>query len=141
MIAGESRVFKARMNALPETAAFVESFCSLHGIASADILRLTLIVEELFTNTVTHGYGKESDAPIHITLSADVGELALLYEDAASRYDPLARLSGSPSDLAAALDSRPIGGLGIHLVRQLTRSARYVHEDGRNRLWLRLIRS
>lgn len=127
------------MKTLPEAAAFVETFCNLHGIGRADILRLTLIVEELFTNTVEHGYRGESDAPIHITLSAGIGELGLLYEDAASRYDPLSRLSAQ-SDLAAAVDSRPIGGLGIHLVRQLSRSARYVHEGGRNRLWLRLPR-
>lgn len=113
MTAGVHRVFKAQMSALPEAEAFVESFCSLHGIACADVLRLTVIVEELFTNTVEYGYRGESDAPIHLTLSADIGEVELLYEDAASQYDPLSRLSGSPSDLGVALESRPIGGLGI----------------------------
>jgi serine/threonine-protein kinase RsbW len=123
---------------LPETAAFVERFCAVHGIGHADALRLTVIVEELFTNTVEHGYGGESGAPIRIALSVAVDELALFYEDAAPRYDPLGRLSGAQSDLDAAIESRPIGGLGIELVRQLTESARYVHEDGWNRLWLRL---
>lgn len=138
MTAGVYRVFNARMSALPETADFVESFCVLHRIARADVLRLTLIVEELFTNSVEHGYRGESDAPIHVTLSADIGEVELLYEDVASQYDPLSRLSGSPPDPGVALESRSIGGLGIGLVRQLTRSARYVYEDGRNRLWVRL---
>ena len=45
MTAGVHRVFNARMSAVPETAAFVESFCVLHRIARADVLRLTLIVE------------------------------------------------------------------------------------------------
>lgn len=138
MTAGEHRVFRATLTVLPETAAFVESFSRLNGIERHDVLRLTLIVEELFTNTVMHGYGEESDAPIYITLSIDGDAIGLLYEDAASRYDPLSRLSASPSDLAAPVESRPIGGLGIHLVRELTESARYVHEYGRNRLWLKL---
>jgi serine/threonine-protein kinase RsbW len=138
MTAAEHRVFEARMLMLPETAAFVESFCALHGIGHADALRLTVIVEELFTNTVEHGYGAESDAPIRIALSVAVDEVAVFYEDAAPRYDPLVRLSARQSDLQAAVESRPIGGLGIELIRQLTESARYAHEDGRNRLWLRL---
>lgn len=123
---------------LPESAAFVEDFCNFHNIGRAECLRLALIVEELFTNTVEHGYRRESDAPIHITLSAGVGEIELLFEDVAPRYDPLSHLSAAQLDLTAAPDSRPIGGLGIHLVRQLTESARYVREQGRNRLWLRL---
>ena len=138
MTAGEHRVFKATLTVLPETVAFVESFSSVNGIERDVVLRLTLIVEELFTNTVVHGYGGESDSPIYITLSVEGDAIGLLYEDAASRYDPLARLYESPPDLAAPLESRSVGGLGIHLVRELTENARYAHEDGRNRLWLTL---
>jgi len=134
----EHRVFRARLSVLPETAAFVASFCRLHGIGRTDVLRLTLIVEELFTNTVEHGYGGDCDAPIHISLSADPAAVGLLYEDAAPPYDPLAPFFGLAASLADAVDSRPIGKLGVHLIRQLTEGARYVHEDGRNRLWLRL---
>jgi serine/threonine-protein kinase RsbW len=138
MTAVEQRVFEARMVMLPETATFVESFCAFHGIGRADALRLTVIVEELFTNTVEHGYGGESDAPIRIVLSVAVDEVEVFYEDGAPRYDPLDRLSRTPLDLDATIDSRPVGGLGVQLVRQLTASARYVHADGFNRLWLRL---
>ncbi len=138
MIASEHRVFRARLSALPETAAFVASFCKLHAIGRTHVLRLTLIVEELFTNTVEHGYGEECDAPIHIALSADRGAVGLLFEDAAPRYDPLSPLAGLAANLDAAVDSRPIGKLGIHLIRQLTDGARYAHEGGRNRLWLQL---
>ena len=140
MTAPKARVFEARMRALPETAAYIEDFCNRHGIGRSDALRLTLIIEELITNTIEHGYRGESKAPIHITLSAGVDAVALLYEDAAPRYDPLSRFSEPPPNLAASVDSRPIGKLGIHLIRQLTEDARYVHEDGRNRLWLRLRR-
>src|SRR5580693_6441012 len=61
MSASEKRIFKARMSLLPEATVFVERFCSLHRVGRQDLLRLTLIVEELFTNTVGHGYGGESD--------------------------------------------------------------------------------
>ena len=138
MTAGEQRIFKARMNALPEATVFVERFCSLYRVGRPDLLRLTLIVEELFTNTVVHGYGGESDAPIYISLRADGDAVGLLYEDAAPQYNPLSQLSGRAAKLAAAVEARPMGKLGVHLIRELTADARYVHEEGRNRLWLRL---
>jgi len=140
MIASEHRVFRAKLSALPDTASFVDGFCELHGIGRADALRLTLIVEELFSNTVDHGYGGECDAPIHIALSADSGAVALFYEDAAPPYDPLSPLAGVAANVAGAIESRPIGKLGVHLIRELTDGARYLHEDARNRLWLRLRR-
>ena len=136
----ERRVFAARLSALPHAAAFVDAFCARNRIGRADALRLTLVVEELFTNSVTHGYGGECDAPIELALAATAGEIALLYEDAAGPYDPLARYAAAPDHLLATVESRPAGGLGIHLVRELVASARYAHEAGRNRLWLRMVR-
>ena len=121
---------------LPATAAFVASFCERHGIARNDNLRLTLIVEELFTNSVAHGYRGESDAPIVVALSADSGEVTLMYEDAAPPFDPLSRPPVPTADLAASVESRPVGGLGIHLVKHLVTSAHYAREDDRNRLRL-----
>ena len=131
--APERRVFGARMRNLPETAAFVDDFCARHGIGRDDALRLALIVEELFANTVAHGYRKEGDAPIVVALSAEGGAVTVVYEDAAPRFDPSAQ---PPADINAPVESRPIGGLGIHLVRQIARSIRYTREDGHNRVWL-----
>jgi len=116
----------------------VQDFCRRHGIGHRDALRLTLIVEELFTNTVRHGHRGDCDLPIRIALDTDEGSLTLFYEDAAPRYDPLARLAAMPASLATPFESRPVGGLGVVLVGMLAESARYAYEDERNRLWLKL---
>lgn len=134
----ERRVFAARLAAMPAAAAFLEDFCARNRIGRADALRLTLVVEELFTNSVMHGYGVECDEPIEIALSATISEIALLYEDAAPAYDPLSPFTVAPDHLNAAVESRPVGGLGIHLVRELAAGASYAREGGRNRLRLRL---
>ena len=136
---GERRVFAARLSALPAAAAFVDVFCARNRIGRADALRLTLVVEELFTNSITHGYGVECDAPIEVALAAAADEIALLYEDAAPPYDPLSRYAAAPDKLLATVESRPAGGFGIHLVRELVASARYAREAGRNRLWVRMV--
>jgi serine/threonine-protein kinase RsbW len=134
---GEHRAFAARLDALPDAVAFVAGFCARRGIARADALRLSLIVEELFTNTVRHGYRGEGDSPIHLTLGAVASEVTILYEDAAPAYDPLA--SPAPVEAAAGpVESRPVGGLGLRLVREMAHEARYAHDAGHNRLWLRV---
>jgi serine/threonine-protein kinase RsbW len=136
---GERRSFAARLSLLPATAAFIDAFCARNGIGSADALRVMLVVEELFTNSVMHGYAGECDAPIEVTLAAGTGEIALLYEDAAPAYDPLAQVPAAPAHLHGTVETRPTGGLGVHLVRELVASARYAREAGRNRLWLRMV--
>jgi serine/threonine-protein kinase RsbW len=137
---GQEEVFQARLSAIPETAAFARAFCAGEGLGQDATRRLTLIIEELFTNTVRHGYGDETDAPIRISLALADDCISVLYEDWAPRYDPLGRFSTSPADLEAELEARREGGLGVYLVGQLVASARYAYEDGANRLWLTLKR-
>ena len=137
MTARDERVFRARLAFLSETASFIDEFCARNRLANRDALRLTLIVEELFTNTVIHGYQGDCDAAIRVALSVEPGAVTLLYEDAAPRYDPLSRLTAG-IDKDATIGSRSVGGLGILLITQIAENARYEHEDGWNRLWLRL---
>ncbi len=133
-------VFEARWSMLPATAGFVEGFCRRHGIGAEDALRLTLVVEELFSNSLRHGYGKESAETIRIELSAGRDGVRLCYEDRAPRFDPLAQMSSPAAHLADPIETWPVGGLGMHLLGQLVSNARYAYEDGSNRLLLTLPR-
>jgi anti-sigma regulatory factor (Ser/Thr protein kinase) len=140
MAFSEQAEFPSRMTALRDTAAFAQSFCERHGVDRDDALRLTLVIEELFTNTVKHGHRNENDSPVRIRLSMSDDGVSVLYEDRAPRYDPLARLSVAPKDLAASAEARPVGGLGVYLLGQLVAGARYSYEDGCNRLWFTMPR-
>ncbi|MFO1324458.1 MAG: ATP-binding protein [Burkholderiales bacterium] len=133
---GDVRDFPARFAAVADTAAFALEFCGRRGIGRQAASRLRLVIEELFTNSVQHGYGGECDKTVRIALAMIDGYLTLQYEDSAPRYDPLQRLSTLPPDLVAALDAPPTDGLGVYLVGKLAYGARYEYEDGRNRLWL-----
>jgi serine/threonine-protein kinase RsbW len=134
----ERRDLTARYAALDEAAAFVSAFCARRAIGRPVELRLALVLEELITNTIEHGFGGESDAAVGVALRASDAGIELLYEDAAPPFDPLAHAARSPAAVDAALDERPIGGLGIHLLGRLASAARYAREGGRNRLWLTL---
>lgn len=133
---GDVRDFPARFAAVAETAAFALTFCERHGIGGQAALRVRLVIEELFTNSIQHGYRGESDKTIRIALAMIEGYLTVQYEDSAPPYDPLALLSTLPSDSVTALDAPPTDNLGVYLVGKLAYGARYEYEDGHNRLWL-----
>lgn len=98
------------------------------------------VIEELFTNTVRHGYRDETDALVRISLALTDDRISLLYEDWAPRYDPLSRFAAAPSDLDAEIESRRAGGLGVYLIGRLVATARYAYESGANRLSLTIAR-
>jgi serine/threonine-protein kinase RsbW len=133
---GEVRQFPARFSAVADTAEFTLGFCARNGLSRQSALRLRLIVEELFTNSIQHGYRAESDTPIRVELAVIDGYPTLIYEDDAPPYDPLAKLSALASDDVTQLAAPSADGLGLLLVGRLAYGAHYAHEHGRNRLWL-----
>jgi serine/threonine-protein kinase RsbW len=136
MTRSELQVFEARMDRLPLAAAFVEAFCVAQGVAPADALRLILIIEELFTNTIVHGHGGDHPSPVRIEVAIDPSRMALRYEDCAAPFNPLQYLQETPPDLDAHVDARRVGGLGLPLVAQMVEQFDYAHVDGFNCLSL-----
>lgn len=135
--------FEASMAELLRAIDFVEAFGVQHGLRADDTTRLVLIVEELFTNTATHGVALhvgEQQVQIHITLACDALQLTLNYADSAPRFDPLAQLQRARGELDTELEGRVIGHMGLPLVLAMATSADYEHVDGLNRLMLRLQR-
>lgn len=122
------------MEALRELRGFIEGVCRAAAIARNDTLRIALVAEELFTNSVKHGYGGDSQEQVWLTLEPANGACRLVYEDAAPPYDPFA--DAEEVDLDAPLDSRAIGGLGVLLVARFSRSHEYVRAGDRNRICL-----
>ena len=94
------------------------------GIAA----RLNLVAEEIAANVAMHATGASF---FELRVMPAGGRLALCIEDDGPEYDPLARAT---PDTAASLDDRNVGGLGVHLVREMTQDARYERAGGLNRL-------
>jgi anti-sigma regulatory factor (Ser/Thr protein kinase) len=133
----EQRIFQARRDQLALATGFVQEFCERQGVATGDTARLTLIVEELFTNTIMHGHRGDHDSPVHIELG--VGgptQLALRFEDRAPPFDPLQYLAALPPPLDQPVDQLKPGGLGLPLVARMSERFEYAHVDGFNRLRL-----
>ena len=134
----EHQEFAARYASLAASSAFAEAVCARYRLDRSLALKLALVLEELLTNTIEHGFGAESDAPVRISLRLDGTDVTLRYEDGAPPFDPLAQQDATASAIDDPLQERPVGGLGLRLVEGLTRDARYEYADGRNRLWMTL---
>jgi anti-sigma regulatory factor (Ser/Thr protein kinase) len=131
-----SRDFFARLEAFDEIKALIDKFGIMSDLGPEDRYKLTLIVEELFTNTVNHGHGGDCDASVSISLEQNHGQIQLIYEDSAPPFDPLA--AGQRTDIESTINERRVGGLGILITIGLTERVDYSYVEGRNRITLRL---
>lgn len=129
-------MFRSRLEDWKLARAFIEDFCVGSGVARKDCLKLCLVIEELFLNTVKHGHRGGSDAPVWLTLSCMDGQVSLTYEDRAPPFNPFA--AATREMLEALAETRREGGLGVLLAHGLTASADYAHLYGRNRIRLAL---
>lgn len=91
------------------------------------LARTMVLIEELYTNTIDHGYRWECDEPVVVGYKRQAGELHLYFADKAPAFDP--RTLNSPS-------GRDIGGNGLFLIRKLPKSVDYQFKDGWNRVLL-----
>ena len=134
---GVEIVVPARLSSLPAMTAFIAE-TGARADVSADLCRkLTLLVEELFTNTVVHGHRGERDEPVRVGLETEPGWIALTYEDTAPPHNPFAAVQ-RPDD-ATDVDDRPVGGLGVLLVATLARDVEYRRDGGKNHIRLVVI--
>jgi len=123
----------ARPGGLPALLDFARGFGREHKLPEATIHRLVVILEELFLNTVQHGYGGGSDAPVTVELSLLADELRCSYTDHAPLFVPPA---GLPDHIERESDARPLGGLGVAMVRSLASGLSHSQAgvDGGNRI-------
>jgi anti-sigma regulatory factor (Ser/Thr protein kinase) len=118
---------------LPAALDRLEARCRIAGFAHPTVLELRLVAEEVLTNIAKYAF-KPGTAPAVELLFSFGDEAAVLeFRDQGKAFDPLAQ---PPPDLDAPLDQRPLGGLGLPLLRSLVVEARYVREGPTNVLRL-----
>jgi PAS domain S-box-containing protein len=117
---------------IPRVSQELEEIMSREGFSGKQILDMQLAVEEAFINIIRHGYHGGYGA-ILIAMDFEEGRLTVKIEDDAPPFDPT---RFQEPDFSADLEQRPIGGLGVHLMRSLSDDMRYEYENGKNRLML-----
>ena len=115
-------------------AEAIEQFCADHGVPADALFKINVVVEEILTNVIMHGFTDTDRHEILLTIANDCGQIVVEVADDGVAFDPL---QAPPPDLTSAIEDRKIGGLGIHFVRTMMDGAAYRRENGRNHLTIR----
>ena len=100
----------------------------------ATTMKLNLALEEAVVNVMNYAYPQGTVGDINIEAKGDDNLLEFIISDTGTPFNPTAQAG---VDTALSAEERPIGGLGIHLVRQIMDSVSYERIDNRNVLTLR----
>jgi serine/threonine-protein kinase RsbW len=114
----------------------LKSFAADCRLPDDALFKIQLAIDELMNNILEHGYpaGSPGEIEIWVTRYGDRVEVEML--DDAVLFDPF---SIKAPDLQAGIEDRPLGGLGVHLVKSLMSMYSYSVEGGRNRVHLSLV--
>jgi serine/threonine-protein kinase RsbW len=115
---------------LPVLTRFLNDFWSTAGPPPAELLKFELALEEVFMNVVMHG-SPGACTQVEVSVLFSEGRLTLMVENDGPAFDPL-RLPAP--DVAASLEERKVGGLGVFLVRQMMDDVSYERVAARNQL-------
>ncbi len=93
-------------------------------------VEIVTVVEEIFLNIAKYAYGDgQGDATLRMEIDEDKRTVTLTFIDSGKEFDPLAQ---DEPDIFLPIDERPIGGLGILMVKKMMDSASYCREDDKN---------
>jgi serine/threonine-protein kinase RsbW len=111
-----------------------ERFGADARLSDDEVMAINLVLDEVVTNVIEYGYEDAGRHEIAVTLTVEGNTLTIRIEDDGRAFDPLA---APPPDLAAPIEDRPVGGLGIHIVRSVMDAVDYQRRGGRNVLTMR----
>ncbi|HUG54052.1 MAG TPA: ATP-binding protein [Vicinamibacteria bacterium] len=131
-----SLVVPASAEGVRQASDGLERFTQAHGLDATVTWPFHVALDEVLSNTVRWGHGGDTDQhEIEIQASLQQGALVLSVVDDAPPFNPL---ETPEPDVTRPLEERPVGGLGILVVRKLMDAITYERREGRN--WLVLTR-
>ncbi len=129
----ETLVLKNDVHEVTRFSSFMKSVTEKLGIETSLARKLRLAVEEAVVNVINYAYPAGTEGDVTIKMMSDGNKLHCQIIDAGVPFDPTAK---KKVDTTLSVEERQIGGLGIHLVRELMDSINYEREDGKNILTL-----
>ena len=119
---------------VPRLAAFVDEVCETVGFDATLTMQMNLAIEEAVVNVMNYAYLPGTHGDVTVEAQSNDVRLKFTIIDSGAPFDPTVK---ADADTSLSAEERPIGGLGIYLVRQLMDSINYERVDGHNVLTLR----
>ena len=122
-----------RIEELRRLAALVDEFGAGENWPPDLVFQVNLVIEEVAINVINYGH----DGGLHqieIALTSELDALTIEVIDDGRAFDPTE--DAKVPDVTLPMEERPVGGLGVYLVRTMMDEMRYRREEGRNHLTL-----
>lgn len=124
-----AQTIKNNIEALGRLNNDLEAFLKAHPLPENAHYALNLALEEMLTNIIKYGYDDRSEHLIAVRIDIDQAHVRLTLEDDGHPFNPL---TVAEPERQHVLHHRPIGGLGIFLVRSLVDKMTYQRRAGKN---------
>ena len=119
---------------IPQLNEFIDLVAEEVGLDMSLTMSLNLAMEEAVVNVMDYAYPDGQKGNVDIEVTADQEWMAFVITDTGIAFDPTTK---EDADTTLSAEERPIGGLGIFLVRQLMDDINYKREGNKNVLTLR----
>ena len=121
---------RAEIAKIPELTAFVEEQLEALDCPMKAQMQIDVAIDELFSNISRYAYpGGQGEATVRFVFDEAERVCSVIFIDRGIPFDPLAQQA---PDVNSPLADRPIGGLGIFLVRKTMDAVGYRYENGQN---------
>ena len=129
IIFSETLTLINKVSEITKLNAFVKSATATLSMETGLANQIKLAVEEAVTNIIDYAYPNDTEDNISVTIEADESRIRFILSDSGAEFDPT---GVSKADTTLTVDERPIGGLGVFLVRNLMDNINYERIDGKN---------
>ena len=121
------------INTIPQLSEFIEVIGEELEMEMSLIMSLNLALEEAVVNVMNYAYAPGTKGDVCIETTANGTHIEFIISDSGIPFDPTKK---EEVDTTLSAEERPIGGLGIHLVREIMDDVSYEYKDNKNILTL-----
>ena len=122
------------IDTIPQLNEFIDGFCEEQGIDMDVCMSLNLAIEEAVVNVMNYAYPNGTTGYVDIEAEADESAVTFTISDNGTPFNPTEK---ADVDITLSAEERPVGGLGIHLVRTIMDMVSYEYADHKNILTLK----
>ncbi len=122
------------VNEITRLADFVDELGVELDLSPEVTMNINLAVEEAVVNIILYAYPRDQFHEIRLKVTASEQQLIFLLSDSGMSFDPT---RVPDADVTLPLEERPVGGMGIFLIRKIMNEVTYERIDGENKLTMK----
>ena len=126
---------EAKLENIPVVTGFIEEQLEALDCPMKTMMQMDVAIDEVFTNIASYAYGaQQGDATVRFDFDEENRVASVTFIDSGMPFNPL---ESAEPDVTLSVEERPVGGLGIFLVKKTMDEVIYVYENGQNVLTIR----